>query len=115
MRTPAKPGRIPARYSRMGIPRRRQLSVTDRMEATRGPAVGLPMWIQFFLPIATPRMEFSARLLLSSTVSVRPSASFQTMHAFDAVEVWANNNNDQGGGEGVKKPTSWQPNVRRAG
>jgi hypothetical protein len=37
------------------------------------------------------------------------------MHAFDAVEVWANNNNDQGGGEGVKKPTSWQPNVRRAG
>ena len=52
---------------------------------------------------------------LRKNVSVRPSASFQTMHAFDAVEVWANNNNDQGGGEGVKKPTSWQPNVRRAG
>ena len=31
------------------------------------PAIGLPMWIQFFLPIATPRIEFSARLLLSST------------------------------------------------
>ena len=45
----------------------RQLSVTDKMAAIRGPAVGLPMWIQFFLPIATPRMEFSARLLLSST------------------------------------------------
>jgi len=50
----------------MEIPRRRQLSVIDKIAATRGPAVGLPMWIQFFLPIATPRMEFSARLLLSS-------------------------------------------------
>jgi len=49
MRTSAKPGRIPVRYSRMGIPRRRQLSVTDKMAATLGPASGLPMWIQFFL------------------------------------------------------------------
>jgi hypothetical protein len=28
--------------------RRRQLSVTDSMAATRGPAFGLPIWIQFF-------------------------------------------------------------------
>ena len=31
------------------------------------PACWLPMWIQFFLPSATGRMEFSARLLLSSS------------------------------------------------
>src|SRR5450755_2606340 len=30
-------------------------------------ACGLPMWIQFFRPRATGRMEFSARLLLSSS------------------------------------------------
>ena len=33
------------------------------------------MWIQFFLPIAMPRMEFSARLLLSSTSGYRRNAS----------------------------------------
>jgi hypothetical protein len=42
----------------------RQLSTTERIAATLGPACGLPMWIQFFRPIATGRMEFSARLLL---------------------------------------------------
>src|SRR6266704_2510256 len=30
-------------------------------------ACGLPMWIQFFRPRATGRMEFSARLLLNSS------------------------------------------------
>ena len=38
-----------------------------RMAATFGPACGLPMWIQFFRPRATGRIEFSARLLLSSS------------------------------------------------
>src|SRR6266496_2133432 len=32
-----------------------------------GPACGLPMCIQFFRPRATGRIEFSARLLLSSS------------------------------------------------
>lgn len=70
----AKSGRIAARYSWMGIPRWRQLSVADKMAASRDSAVGLPTWIQFFLPIGTPRMEFSARLLLSSTQGIRESS-----------------------------------------
>src|SRR4029077_1476937 len=45
---------------------RRQLSTAERIAATFGPAVGLPMCSQFFLPRATGRMEFSARLVLSS-------------------------------------------------
>jgi hypothetical protein len=45
----------------------RQLSTTDRIAATSGPACGLPMCIQFFRPRATGRIEFSARLLLSSS------------------------------------------------
>jgi len=36
-------------YSRTGILSRRQLSTTERIAATRGPACWLPMWIQFFL------------------------------------------------------------------
>ena len=50
----------------------------------------------------------------TSRVSVRPTASFQAAHAFDAVGVWTHNDNDQGGGEAVKKPNSWQSNVKRA-
>ena len=44
----AKPGRTPARYSRIGTFSRRQLSTMDRMAATFGPACRLPTWIQFF-------------------------------------------------------------------
>ena len=32
-----------------------------------GAGLGLPMWIQFLRPVATGRMEFSARLLESSS------------------------------------------------
>ena len=34
----ARPGRMSARYSRTGMASRRQLSITERMAATRGPA-----------------------------------------------------------------------------
>src|SRR6266478_9062803 len=51
----------------MEIFNRRQLSTTERIAATLGPACGLPMCIQFFRPRATGRIEFSARLLLSSS------------------------------------------------
>jgi hypothetical protein len=47
-------------------------------------------------------------------VSVRPTTSFQAVHAFGAVEVWTNNDNEQGDGEAVKKPTNWRSNVKRA-
>jgi hypothetical protein len=33
---------------------------------TRGPACSLPIWIQFARPTAIGRIEFSARLVLSS-------------------------------------------------
>lgn len=46
---------------------RRQLSTTERIAATRGLAALLLIWIQFFRPKATPRMKFSAGLLLSSS------------------------------------------------
>jgi len=46
---------------------RRQVSTIERMAAIFGPACGLPIWIQFFRPNATGRIEFSARLLLSSS------------------------------------------------
>jgi len=62
----ARPGKTPARYSRIGIFSRRQLSTMERMAATLGPACRLPTWIQFFRPRATGRIEFSARLLLNS-------------------------------------------------
>ena len=39
----------------------------QRIAATLGPACGLPMCIQFLRPNATGRIEFSARLLLSSS------------------------------------------------
>src|ERR1019366_3746076 len=48
--------------------KRRQLSTTERIAATFGPACGLPMCNQFFRPRATGRMEFSARLVLSSNL-----------------------------------------------
>src|SRR3954451_19083022 len=51
----------------MGILSRRQLSRMDRIAATFGPACWLPRWIQFFRPTTSGRMEFSARLLLSSS------------------------------------------------
>lgn len=47
--------------------RLRQLSATERIAATFGPACWLPRWIQFLRPVAMDRMEFSARLLLSSS------------------------------------------------
>ena len=61
------PGSTAARYSRTGIFLRRQLSMTEKIAATLGPACGLPMCIQFFLPIAMGRVEFSARLLDNSS------------------------------------------------
>src|ERR1017187_5085672 len=65
----ARPGRTAAKYFRIGIFSRRQVSTMDRMAATFGPACWLPTWIQFFRPRATGRIEFSARLLLSSNGS----------------------------------------------
>jgi hypothetical protein len=38
-----------------------------RIAAIFGPACELPMWIQYFRPRATGRIEFSARLLLDSS------------------------------------------------
>ena len=55
----ARPGSTEARYSRNGIPSRRQLSTTDRMAAALGPASSLPTWIQFLRPTTTGRIEFS--------------------------------------------------------
>jgi hypothetical protein len=40
------------------------------MAATFGPACELPMWIQFLRPSATGRIEFSARLVLSSKFGI---------------------------------------------
>ena len=62
----ASPGRTAARYSRAGILSRRQVSTMERIAATRGPAFSCPMWVQLRRPMATGRMEFSARLVLSS-------------------------------------------------
>jgi hypothetical protein len=45
----------------------RQLSTTERMAAIVGAACGLPTSIQFLRPIATGRIDFSARLLASAT------------------------------------------------
>jgi hypothetical protein len=42
----AKPGKIEQRYSRIGILSRRQVSTTETIAATRGPAFWLPIWIQ---------------------------------------------------------------------
>ena len=66
MEMSARPGRTEAKYFRIGIFSRRQLSTMDRIAATFGPACWLPTWIQFFRPKATGRIEFSAKLLLSS-------------------------------------------------
>jgi len=41
--------------------------IGKKIAATFGPAWALPMWIQFFLPIAMGRIEFSARLLDNSS------------------------------------------------
>src|ERR1017187_7069637 len=53
----ARPGRTAAKYFRIGIFSRRQVSTMDRMAATFGPACWLPTWIQFFRPRATGRIE----------------------------------------------------------
>src|SRR4029453_10781522 len=65
----SNPGSTPARYSFTGAPIRRHDSTTERIAATFGPAFTLPTCSQFFRPSATGRMEFSARLLDSSTSS----------------------------------------------
>ena len=41
-----KPGKMEQRYSRIGIFSRRQVSTTETIAATRGPACSLPMCIQ---------------------------------------------------------------------
>src|ERR1039458_42396 len=61
----ANPGRAAARYSRTGIMSRRQVSTIERIAVTRDPAFSCPVWVQLRRPIATGRMEFSARLLRS--------------------------------------------------
>ena len=48
METSAMPGKTPARYPRIGIFSRRQVSTMEAMAATFGPASLLPTWIQFF-------------------------------------------------------------------
>ena len=48
METSAMPGKTPARYPRVGIFSRRQVSTMEAMAATFGPASLLPTWIQFF-------------------------------------------------------------------
>jgi hypothetical protein len=45
----ASPGRISARYLRIGMLIRRQLSMTEKMAAIFGPASLLPKCSQFFL------------------------------------------------------------------
>ena len=62
-----RPGRMSSRYSFSGARNRRQDSTTERIAATLGPASGLPTCSQFLRPRATGRIEFSARLLDSST------------------------------------------------
>ena len=62
----ARPGSTADRWSRAEILIRRQVSITDMMAVTFGPACGLPIWIQFFLPKTIGRIEFSARLVISS-------------------------------------------------
>src|SRR5437667_409152 len=64
------PGNTAARYSFTGTSSRRQDSTTERIAATFGPDWALPTCSQFFLPSATGRIEFSARLLDSSTCSL---------------------------------------------
>jgi hypothetical protein len=49
------------------------------------------------------------------TASVKATPSFQPAHAFDAVGVWTNNDNDQRVGEAARKPTSWRLSMKRAG
>jgi hypothetical protein len=39
----AKPGKIKQQWSRMGVFSRRQVSTTETIAATRGPACSLPM------------------------------------------------------------------------
>ena|ERR1017187_5878814 len=63
----ASPGRTAAKYWRIGRPSLRQLSTMEKIAATLGPASLLPRCTQFFRPMATGRMEFSARLFDSSS------------------------------------------------
>ena len=60
------PGRTWARYSFTGSAKRRQDSTTERMAATLGPDLTLPTCSQFLRPIATGRIEFSAKLFDNS-------------------------------------------------
>jgi len=61
------PGKMSIRYSFTGAPNLRQDSTTETIAATFGPACALPTCNQFLRPKATGRIEFSARLLDSST------------------------------------------------
>jgi hypothetical protein len=63
------PGSTAVKYCFTGTPSLRQDSTTERIAATLGPACALPTCSQFFLPYATGRIEFFARLLDSSTSS----------------------------------------------
>jgi len=65
--THPNPGSTSSKYSRTGTRSLRQDSSTLKIAATFGPATGLPTWIQFFRPSAIPRIEFSARFVLSSS------------------------------------------------
>jgi len=75
------------------------------------PPFGGPEHVLHYLARYTHRIAISNHRLI---VSVRPTASFQAAYAFAPVGVWTNNDDDQGGGEAVKKPNSWHSNVKRA-
>src|SRR5258708_902386 len=79
-----KPGETAEKYSRTGSFNLRQLSTTERIAATFGSASGLPMCIQFLRPRATGRIEFSARLVLSSNsgYSRKRVSFFQSVSAY---------------------------------
>ena len=63
---PPQARRSSSKYSRTGTRNLRQDSSTLKIAATFGSATGLPTWIRFLRPRAIPRIEFSARFVLSS-------------------------------------------------
>ena len=61
------PGSTAARYLRMGMLSRLEVSTMERMAATCGPAFTCPTWVQLRRPSAMGRMKFPSRLLDSSS------------------------------------------------
>jgi hypothetical protein len=67
----ANPGRTAAKKSHIGSSTCGSSPRPTELPQTMGPAGGLPMCIEFFRSRATGRVEFSARLLLSSSSAKR--------------------------------------------